>query len=83
MARGLDIVVNNAGVLVGGPFEQFTEPRFDRMMSVNVKGVVLVTQALSPSSGRAAGAHRQHRVDLAEDWPRLHAGLRRSKFAAG
>jgi meso-butanediol dehydrogenase/(S,S)-butanediol dehydrogenase/diacetyl reductase len=44
----LDIVVNNAGVLTGGPFEQLTEAQFDRMMAVNVKGVVLVTQAALP-----------------------------------
>jgi meso-butanediol dehydrogenase/(S,S)-butanediol dehydrogenase/diacetyl reductase len=44
----LDIVVNNAGVLSGGPFEQLTEAQFDRMMAVNVKGVVLMTQAALP-----------------------------------
>jgi meso-butanediol dehydrogenase/(S,S)-butanediol dehydrogenase/diacetyl reductase len=44
----LDILVNNAGVLAGGPFDQLTEAQFDRMMAVNVKGVVLVTQAALP-----------------------------------
>jgi meso-butanediol dehydrogenase/(S,S)-butanediol dehydrogenase/diacetyl reductase len=53
----LDILVNNAGVLVGGPFEQLTEAQFDRMMAVNVKGVVLVTQAALPHlRARGAGA---------------------------
>jgi meso-butanediol dehydrogenase/(S,S)-butanediol dehydrogenase/diacetyl reductase len=45
---GLDILVNNAGVLAGGPFEQLTEAQFDRMMAVNVKGAVLMTQAALP-----------------------------------
>jgi meso-butanediol dehydrogenase/(S,S)-butanediol dehydrogenase/diacetyl reductase len=53
---GLDIVVNNAGVLSGGPFEQLTEAQFDRMMAVNVKGVVLVTQAALPELRARGGA---------------------------
>jgi meso-butanediol dehydrogenase / (S,S)-butanediol dehydrogenase / diacetyl reductase len=53
----LDILVNNAGVLAGGPFEQLTEAQFDRMMAVNVKGVVLVTQAALPElRARGEGA---------------------------
>jgi len=54
---GLDIVVNNAGVLVGGPFTELTESQLDRMFAVNVKGTVLVTQAALPHLiARGAGS---------------------------
>ena len=53
----LDILVNNAGIgHVGGVAE--TEPEdFDRLMSVNVRGVYLVTRAFLPLL-LAGGEHR-------------------------
>ncbi len=45
---GLHILVNNAGVLVAGPFESLTETQWDRMMAVNAKGVFLCTRAAIP-----------------------------------
>jgi meso-butanediol dehydrogenase/(S,S)-butanediol dehydrogenase/diacetyl reductase len=44
----LDILVNNAGVIVAGPLEALTEPQWDRLMDVNVKGVFLCTRAALP-----------------------------------
>lgn len=35
---GVDIVVNNAGIMNVGPFALFTDDLFDRMMATNVKG---------------------------------------------
>ncbi|MBY5416447.1 SDR family oxidoreductase [Rhizobium leguminosarum] len=35
---GVDIVVNNAGIMNVGPFSQMTDEAFDRMMATNVKG---------------------------------------------
>ncbi|MDK4717941.1 SDR family oxidoreductase [Rhizobium sp. CNPSo 3968] len=35
---GVDIVVNNAGIMNVGPFAQMTDEAFDRMMATNVKG---------------------------------------------
>ena len=35
---GVDIVVNNAGIMNVGPFAQRTDEAFDRMMATNVKG---------------------------------------------
>ncbi|MEM1613661.1 MAG: glucose 1-dehydrogenase [Thermoplasmatales archaeon] len=40
---GLDIVVNNAGIMSTTPFEQFDEPSFERMLEVNVKGPIYVS----------------------------------------
>lgn len=35
---GVDVVVNNAGIMNVGPFAQMTDAAFDRMMATNVKG---------------------------------------------
>lgn len=35
---GVDIVVNNAGIMNVGPFSQMTDEAFDRMMATNIKG---------------------------------------------
>ena len=42
---GLDVLVNNAGVIDSGPVESFREAQWDRLFAVNVKGVFLMTQA--------------------------------------
>ena len=41
---GVDIVVNNAAIFVGGPLEYIGEQDFDRLLAVNLKGVFLVSQ---------------------------------------
>jgi len=43
--EGLDIVVNNAGVMPSGAFAELSEAQFDRAFDVNVKGVFFTTQA--------------------------------------
>jgi meso-butanediol dehydrogenase/(S,S)-butanediol dehydrogenase/diacetyl reductase len=78
----LDILVNNAGVLVGGPFEQLTEAQFDRMMSVNVKGVVLVSQAALPQLRARGGGAIVNIASIAGKTGRAFtAGYAASKFA--
>ncbi len=46
--NSLDYLVNNAGIGLGGPFQQMTEPEFDRLMNVHFKGVYFLTQKLLP-----------------------------------
>lgn len=41
---GIDIMVNNAGVLVQEPFLEFDDSLYDRIMDVNVKGTFLGSQ---------------------------------------
>ncbi len=41
----LDVMINNAGLAVYGPFLETTEDDFDRMMATNVKGVYFGSQA--------------------------------------
>ena len=42
---GLDVLVNNAGVVDSGAVDEFSEERWERIFAVNVKGVFLMTQA--------------------------------------
>jgi NAD(P)-dependent dehydrogenase (short-subunit alcohol dehydrogenase family) len=42
----IDVLVNNAGISIGGPAESFSESDWDRVMDVNVKGVFLCAQAV-------------------------------------
>ena len=42
----LDILVNNAGIEIHAPFWDVTEEDFDRVLSVNLKGVFFATQAM-------------------------------------
>src|SRR3954468_21023050 len=41
----LDVLVNNSGVYEFAPIEAITEESFDRLFNVNVRGLLLVTQA--------------------------------------
>jgi acetoin reductase-like protein len=41
----VDILVNNAGIVLAGPFLEAGEEEWDRIIAVNLKGVVLCTQA--------------------------------------
>ncbi|GAA3954768.1 SDR family oxidoreductase [Actinoplanes auranticolor] len=52
---GVDVVVNNAGVLVGGPVQYTSEEDFDRAVAVNFKSVFLSAQEavkVLPEGGR-------------------------------
>lgn len=55
----LDVLVNNAGVGIGGPVERTTTARLDRQLAVNLRAPVLLLRE-SVSLLRAAGAeHRE------------------------
>ncbi|HEX5402451.1 MAG TPA: SDR family oxidoreductase [Pseudonocardiaceae bacterium] len=41
---GLDIVVNNAAMIAGGPIEHFAVEDFDRLVAVNLRGVYVSCQ---------------------------------------
>jgi len=41
----IDILVNNAGIVLAGHFLDFTEADWDRIIAVNLKGMVFCTQA--------------------------------------
>ena len=55
VAGGLDALVNNAGIGVGGPLELISQEDLRRQFDVNVLAQVAVTQALLPALRRAQG----------------------------
>ena len=56
----LDILVNNAGIGHVGTIENTEADHFDRIMTVNVRGVYLVTRALLPLLLASAKIGRAH-----------------------
>lgn len=46
---GLDIVVNNAGIVVAGQFEELTDAQFDRIMAVNVRACFRIAREAVPA----------------------------------
>ncbi|UCE91326.1 MAG: glucose 1-dehydrogenase [Methanobacteriota archaeon] len=44
----VDVLFNNAGILVEGTVEEVSEEDWDRVMAVNVKGVFLMTKEVGP-----------------------------------
>ena len=54
---GVDVLVNNAGVAVGGTFEQVSEEDFEWLFEINFWGVVRMTRAFLPAL-RASGDAR-------------------------
>ena len=51
----LDVLVNNAGILIIGSIEDTTEEEWDRIMAVNAKGVFLGTKHAIPVMRRSGG----------------------------
>ncbi|WP_186397571.1 SDR family NAD(P)-dependent oxidoreductase [Stappia sp. TSB10GB4] len=43
----IDILINNAGIVAGGDFLEIEEADFDRVLSVNLKGAFLCSQAVA------------------------------------
>jgi NAD(P)-dependent dehydrogenase (short-subunit alcohol dehydrogenase family) len=58
----LDILVNNAGNTWGAPFDEFDDAAWDRVLSLNVKGVFHTTKFLTPLLRAAASADDPARV---------------------
>ncbi len=58
----LHILVNNAGNTWGAPLEEFDDAAWDRVLSLNVKGVFHTTRFLLPQLEAAASAEDPARV---------------------
>jgi NAD(P)-dependent dehydrogenase (short-subunit alcohol dehydrogenase family) len=54
--KELDVLVNNAGLLASGPFDQTGGEAWDRLLAVNVTGVYNCVQAAVPAMRGRAGA---------------------------
>ena len=76
-----DVLVNNAGIAVGGVLEALPLADLRHQLEVNVVGQVAVTQALPARPPRDVGPHRLHLVGVRA---RVRPGLTpyaASKFA--
>jgi len=51
----IDVLVNNAGVLTEAPTPEVTEAQWDRLMTINLKAVFFVSQAVLPIMVRRGG----------------------------
>ncbi|HEX4250143.1 MAG TPA: SDR family NAD(P)-dependent oxidoreductase [Pseudonocardia sp.] len=60
----LDTVVNNAGLMLVGPVADAPEDEWDRMLAVNVQGLLYVTRAALPHLVAAAADAPRHVADL-------------------
>jgi short-subunit dehydrogenase len=54
---GIDLLVNNAGVALGGSFEETSETDFEWLFGINFWGVVRMTRALLPLLHKSDEAH--------------------------
>jgi len=71
----LDILVNNAGILQDKPFLETTEADWDRVLTVDLKGVFLVCRALVPTLLQRTGdPGRASIVNIASDLGLLGRG---------
>ncbi len=60
----LDTVVNNAGVMLVGPFADAPDGEWDRMLDVNVRGVLYMTRAALPHLVKAAADDPRRVADV-------------------
>ncbi len=54
----VDLLINNAGVALGGSFEELSEVDFDWLMEINFHGLVRMTRAFLPVLRKAPGESR-------------------------
>jgi short-subunit dehydrogenase len=53
----ISLLINNAGVALGGTFEQVTEEEFDWLLAINLRAVITFTRALLPVLRANPGSH--------------------------
>jgi NAD(P)-dependent dehydrogenase (short-subunit alcohol dehydrogenase family) len=78
----VDVLINNAGVELDLPFEAITAELFDRVIAINLRAPLLVSQALAPLFPESGGAivnissiHADHAFPNAIPYACSKAGL--------
>ena len=51
------LLINNAGVALGGTFEQVSEEEFDWLLAINLRAVITMTRAMLPVLRANPGSH--------------------------
>ncbi|HEV3173604.1 MAG TPA: SDR family NAD(P)-dependent oxidoreductase [Actinocrinis sp.] len=51
------LLINNAGVALGGTFEQVSEEEFDWLLAINLRAVITLTRELLPTLRANPGSH--------------------------
>ena len=79
----VDVLVNNAGVGVGGPFLEASLEDWDWLRGINIDGVAYGCHAfggpmVSAAAGRSSTSHRARRTSTTATWPRT--ALRRQRY---
>jgi len=62
---GIDILINNAGILTASSVEQTTEQEWDQIMAVNLKGAFFAMQKALPHMGKNAGKENGRIINIA------------------
>jgi NADP-dependent 3-hydroxy acid dehydrogenase YdfG len=60
----LDVVINNAGIMLLGPIEDAPTEEWDRMIDLNLKGLLYVAHAALPHLLQAAEREPRHVADI-------------------
>ncbi|MBC8312490.1 MAG: SDR family oxidoreductase [Candidatus Marinimicrobia bacterium] len=60
--KGIDVLINNSGIALGGPILELPVDIFRKQFEVNVFGIVTVTQAFSKLLGAYKGADHQGKI---------------------
>ena len=78
----VDVLINNAGIELDAPFEEITAESFDRVLAVNLRAPLLVSQALAPLFPAIGGAivnissiHADHAFQNAISYACSKAGM--------
>jgi len=61
---GLDVLVNNAGVLCVGAFDATSSTEWQTLLNVNLTGLFHCAQAHTVDEGQAQREHHQYRFNL-------------------
>jgi NAD(P)-dependent dehydrogenase (short-subunit alcohol dehydrogenase family) len=78
----LDVVINNAAILKGGPFEHFTIEDFDTHVAINVRAPFFLIQAALPWLRQSPGAAIVNLSSSIGSWVRVENSLYSSTKAA-
>ena len=76
--RGVDLVINNAGIIDERPFEKITDLQWDRMLQVNLRGAFIVLQETIGNMRKKRWGRVVNIASIGGQW----GGMRQVHYAA-